>query len=402
MNELIKTNGKDVLKSKEYSPEQIALIKRTVAYGATDDEFAMFMYLANQYDLDPFKKEIQFYKQKRWNEWKNDYDEIPVILTGRDGYLSIAHRSGNFNGMKTVILAQNPQGDIKECDITPEGWILLGAKCYVWNKAFSNVIESSVKFKEFCRMRRDRKTGKIVPMATWANQEETMIKKVAEAHALRRAFDIKGIYVKEEIEGSIESDNKTEIEYASHAIDIAEKLYTNPDEYKKFAEKVITTILESLESIEAEKDLWSLEKKHADDFKKLNNADREFVQLHYDNKRQSIVTGEKYESLDVIGEEGNILDYIKKEPKIAPINIPEIIKSVDEEMGEKEIKDKAFVKQAVSQVQGMTDVISMKDWLDKNKTQVKNLLPELGDYFKALFDAKWKRTDKSGQVKYSW
>ncbi|SNY38595.1 RecT family protein, partial [Orenia metallireducens] len=57
--------------------EKKDVLKRTVAKAATNDEFEMFMHLAKQYGLDPFQKEIFFWK----------YDKDPTIMTSRDGYL---------------------------------------------------------------------------------------------------------------------------------------------------------------------------------------------------------------------------------------------------------------------------------------------------------------------------
>jgi len=82
-----------------WSKEQIELIKRTVAKGASDDELKLFLHLAARYDLDPFTRQIWFIK----------YGDDAHIFTGRDGFLHIAHRSGAFNGMQTQ-LREEPIG----------------------------------------------------------------------------------------------------------------------------------------------------------------------------------------------------------------------------------------------------------------------------------------------------
>ena len=50
---------KSIATFQGYNRDEIALIKNTIAKGATDDELRMFLYLAKQYGLDPFKKEYR-------------------------------------------------------------------------------------------------------------------------------------------------------------------------------------------------------------------------------------------------------------------------------------------------------------------------------------------------------
>ncbi len=148
-----------------YDPEKLQLIRDMFAKGATDNEFLVMMELANRYQLDPFSKQI----------WLVKYGDNPAqIFCGRDGYLAIAHRSGQFDGMES--------GTRKEGDDLV-GW------CKVYRKDMSHPFEVEVYASEYS-------TGKNL----WRDKPRTMIQKVAEAQCLRRAFSISGLYSPEEID----------------------------------------------------------------------------------------------------------------------------------------------------------------------------------------------------------
>lgn len=144
-----------------WTAQDVALIKHTVASGATESEFKLFLYTASKYGLDPLVKQV----------WCIKYGTRPAaIFTSRDGFLSIAHRSGQFNGMKTEPVL----GDDK---------MLIAASCRVWRKDMSNPFEVTVYRQEY-------DTGQ----GNWQKMPITMLCKVAESQCLRRAFDISGLY----------------------------------------------------------------------------------------------------------------------------------------------------------------------------------------------------------------
>jgi phage recombination protein Bet len=163
----------------EYSREQVDLIKRMYAKNTTDDELKLLLYMSNKYNLDVMARQI----------WCVKFQGQPAqIYTGRDGFLEIAHRSGVFNGMES-----GTTGSIKDKDL--KGW------CRVYRKDMEHPFAVEADFDEYS-------TGK----SLWASKPKTMIQKVAESQALRRAFSISGIYSPEEMgkweEEASEKENK--------------------------------------------------------------------------------------------------------------------------------------------------------------------------------------------------
>jgi phage recombination protein Bet len=156
------------LVTKEWTVNEITLIKNIVAPKCTDDEFKLLLYQARTYQIDPLLKQI----------WAVKYanDRPASIFAGRDGFLAIAHRSGCFDGM--------------ESGFRKEGNEIIGwAKVY--RKDMSHPFCVEVNMKEYNRTQ-----------GTWLSHPTTMIVKVAEAQALRKAFQISGLYSPEEFRES--------------------------------------------------------------------------------------------------------------------------------------------------------------------------------------------------------
>jgi len=148
------------------SSDELSLVKATVAKGCNDVEFKMLLYQAKVLQLDPLTKQI----------WAVKYGDSPaLIFVGRDGYNQIAHRSGKYDGMIS-----------KYEDASNTAW------AEVYRKDMSHPFRVEVSLKEY-------NTGK----GNWLKMPKTMLVKVAESQALRRAFAISGVYSPEEIREDI-------------------------------------------------------------------------------------------------------------------------------------------------------------------------------------------------------
>ena len=150
---------------KQWTQQDLDLIRATTAPKCDPNEFALLLYQAKTYHLDPLLRQI----------WAVKYDpgQPARIFVGRDGYLAIAHTSGQFDGMETEI---NGEGEN------------MTATTRVYRKDASHPFTVSVKMKEY-----NKKSG------NWVTMPETMLKKVSQVQALRQAFNISGVYAPEEI-----------------------------------------------------------------------------------------------------------------------------------------------------------------------------------------------------------
>lgn len=166
MTDLVKTSNDATV----YTPEQMRLITDVVAKGASREELQLFLYRCKSLGLDPLKPgQIYFVK----------YGNSPgTIVVGIDGLRAKAARTGKLCGIKRGT-TRNDQG------------VLTGAWAEVFRTDWKEPAREEVELSEYT-------TGK----AMWAKMPSTMLRKVAEAAALRMAFpdDLGGVYEHSEMD----------------------------------------------------------------------------------------------------------------------------------------------------------------------------------------------------------
>lgn len=176
----------------DYAPEQIKLIKSTVAKGATDAELAMFLELSARYGLDPFAKEIWCVPGGSRNGERKDM----LVMVGRDGLRKIARQHGA--NVSCDVVREN---DDFQAQHLPDGSVNVA---HAYGKpadrgeivgAWARVsIDGRTEGYFFAPLKeyRPRSEGKL-KYSPWGSQESVMILAAAERQALRMALPLSGV-----------------------------------------------------------------------------------------------------------------------------------------------------------------------------------------------------------------
>ena len=153
--------------------ENMKAIQESFGKDLTQTEFTMFVEMGKSLNLNPFVREI----------WAVKYgNQAPSIFIGRDGYRKNAQAQPDYNGHYKEAIYENDvfeieNGRVKHKINFKNRGQLIGAYCEVYRKNIEQPFRESVKFSEY-------NTG----FSNWKKMPETMIKKVAEAQALRMAY----------------------------------------------------------------------------------------------------------------------------------------------------------------------------------------------------------------------
>jgi phage recombination protein Bet len=163
---------------QSFTPEQIALMKRTVCRGATDDEFAMFLSQCKRTGLDPFARQIYAIK----------VDGRMTTQVSIDGFRLIAERSGQYAGQIGPFWCG-------EDGTWTDVWLGKGnpvaARVGVLRHDFTEPCFAVAKFSSYART-----------TPVWRRMGDLMVSKCCESLALRKAFpfELSGLYTADEME----------------------------------------------------------------------------------------------------------------------------------------------------------------------------------------------------------
>jgi phage recombination protein Bet len=170
---------------KELDAEQIALVKRTVAVGATDDELALFFFDCQRRGVHPLDKLIHFTKRK------GKYTPITSI----DFFRTRAHDTGKCAGITDAQFS----GEVKSAGF---------AATVTVRRVVEGIVAEFTATARWAEYKPDENAF------MWLKMPHTMLGKCAEALALRKAFphELAGLYTGDEMAqaGAVVSSQPTD------------------------------------------------------------------------------------------------------------------------------------------------------------------------------------------------
>lgn len=175
------------LPSLNFSKEQVDLIKATVAKGTTDDEFALFLYVAKHTGLNPLLRQI--HAVKRWDSKLQR--EAMAIQVGIDGYRLMADRTKNYAPGPEPVFVHDKDGKLVSATASVKKYL----------RGEWHTISATAFFSEYVQKTKEGKANSM-----WEKGGHFMLAKCAESLAIRKAFpgETAGVYGDEEM---LQADN---------------------------------------------------------------------------------------------------------------------------------------------------------------------------------------------------
>jgi hypothetical protein len=201
----------------------------------------------------------------------------------------------------------------------------------------------------------------------WKKQQQNMLRwRAISAWARITCPDvIGGLYTPEELENSTDIVGKD-----VSALEMSEKVNTNPDEYDKFREEVMAGIMDSINLTTTTQDLSSIRKQYEKEIGLLNDEDRAYIQERFDSQFQALVGGLPGE---VVVEEEKVDETGQETPKKA---YPGAKLSLEE----MEVWAKEWIPQAIKEIDACDTTAKLTVWKNQNTENMMKLLKEYREY----------------------
>jgi len=169
----------------QFNPDQLKLVRETVAKGTTEAEFKLFIEVCRYRGLNPFARQIYAIVRSAHDPVKRQM----TIQTSIDGFRLLAERSGEYRGQI------GPEW-CGEDGIWKDVWLKdtppVAARVGILRKGFEHPVWGIAKYKAFY----------IESNPLWKKMSDHMLALRAESIGLRKTFpdQMSGIYTKEEMD----------------------------------------------------------------------------------------------------------------------------------------------------------------------------------------------------------
>lgn len=165
-----------IVKSSDWTREQVETIKQTVAKGANDAQLALFLEVCRSRGLDPFTKQVYYTPQG--------------IIVSIDGLRAIAERTGTYAPGPTRF-EYAPDGSLVAAHVT--------VRKLVAGTWFD--LEESAYLEEY-----------MGSSPIWRSKKRVMLSKCAESRALRRGWssELSGLYESSELDQAREEPRQVQ------------------------------------------------------------------------------------------------------------------------------------------------------------------------------------------------
>lgn len=184
-----------------FNPEQINVLKNSIAKGATDEELELFLYTCKRTGLDPFSRQIYLIQRKTKDDDSKEKKSNGVIQVSIDGFRSIASRNPEYAGQTTTLFCGK---DGKWTEIWTQEEYPFAAKVGIYRKGYQEATYAIAKWDSYVQcywVKNNHGKNSQEVSSMWKKFPELMLGKCAEALALRKAFpsDLSGLYTADEM-----------------------------------------------------------------------------------------------------------------------------------------------------------------------------------------------------------